>query len=536
MVFYYDAQVPTFKGLLKFSGTVFEEVLTLREYWLLVIFHGVCVYFCIEIIPEDAINSNEFRWEAASTMQFFMSFFVTFFNDICYARYLKILYPPCCDFVDAVVGFVEEMSVSMHHEELRPHCNACAKYLLAIVCEFFLAATGGKPTPDDWLALTRLGVLTSREATLLARYPGHQRHEVLACWVMLIVRDALRQDVLWLSVRHGRKIVASRDTLVWRGKRVVGGVNAGQELHVVGSPLKNGRVPISEPVVGEVDLAHCSSWRPKAIQVCHIYNRLNACMKSILKASHVIGFEIAMPLPFAYYHMMCATLFFNILLLAGVTALFRTYYTVPVFSAALLVMMGIKSVSASLIDPFGPEQIDLPTRAMVAKTYERVVLLLLPFTSSGVRSGVLHRLSKVEPFQEEDGHGLNHLDADVFREERRRSISQLAQQRHSWHADLVVQRIPAQIDVRNYYSQLLDPDGATLPNEEGDEDEEDEQAELKAAEGEVAQLVEELDKVTARGSAMEREIGDLYRELAELHVLEVGGHRDGQPSQQGYAI
>jgi len=246
--------------------------------------------------------------------------------------------------MDSVTFFVQEMNVSLWHEELHQHRLACTKYLLAVVYEYYMIVCGGKLSSRSWQELINKGLLTEEEAATLENYPGGQATLVICSWVLFILRDALVHNCLW--------------------SRPADGTNRHQ-------------------------------------QSVHIYNRHSRLVMGMLKSAHRIAYMIALPIPFAYYHLMNLILAFNIMLLATFPALFRSYWTVLPFFVALLIYMGLREVSTALADPFNQHPVHFPIPAFVSQTFDRAVCLFLSFQRPDARQHVIRNVQNCEEFTEE---------------------------------------------------------------------------------------------------------------------------------------
>lgn len=329
------------KNLLTWHATIFELVLQRPEFYGYIVWNLLCTTICIFAIEPDMIDS--FNWDAASIMQYVMTFFVTFYNDKCFERY-QTLYPACQDFMDNVVNLVQEMNVSLPWRDLHYHRIAVTKYLLAIVQEYFMIVCGGKLQAKSWDEFVLKGLLTKEECKMLEQFPGGESTFVLTSWVMFILRDALVQDCMWRS-KPGYK-----------------------------------------------------DWMPQ--QTVHIFNRHQSYIIEMQKACHKIGYTMANPIPFAYYHLMNVILIFNIGLTATFTALFRSYMSVFPFAIGLLVYMGMREISCALADPFGRDSIDFPIPDFIRQNFDNAVSQLLAFIRADVREMLLNQIENVEDFQD----------------------------------------------------------------------------------------------------------------------------------------
>jgi len=427
-------------SLFQYEATIFSFVLTKHEFWIYVAWSVVCTMTCTHFVEKGTFDN--FEWDAATVMQYVLTFFVTFYNDRCYERF-NSLYPACGEFNERVVLFVQEMNVSLSHPELHMHRVACTKYLLAIMYEYYLIVAGGKLTVTSWNEIYQRGLLTRDECSILQAYPTSQGTFVLTCWILFIVRDALVQS---------------------------------------------------------------ACWEHRSQQTVHIYNRLNSHIVEMLKACHNISFTMAMPIPFAYFHLMNVILMANVFVLATFPALFRTYYMILVFFVGLLVFMGLREVSCALADPFGQDAVDFPLPSFLNLTFDRAACLLVAFLDAQATTRVLDQIEHVEDF----------TDAQLGRACRPRVLhgkgsaaTPSAGGVIRWSCTPNIAELVASDDAQNIVRKsLYDPQ--VVGTVEG---------KITLSENEDAQLAEEQEKLRAekaRGEDLRLLIADLHREREEL--------------------
>jgi len=337
---YYDPKASGIMSIVTWEATVFQMVLKRKEFYVYILWNLVLTSGFMFAVPDNKIQ--EFNWDAASIMQYVMTFFVTFYNDMCYTRYQR-LYPAITEFADSVMDMVESFSHLLHWPALKKHRIACSKYLLAILYEHFLMVCGGRLHEDGWDAMIKKGLLSEAEVALLIKFPGGRASPVICCWVLFVVKDALYQTCMWRKDADGNDV---------------------------------------------------------SQQTVHIYNRFAKQLVHMEMACNKIGYEIANPIPFAYYHLMNFILLFNILLLATFSALFKSYATTLPFGMALLVYMSLREVSTALADPFGEDAVDFDIQDILRACYDRTVCHLFAFQKPEVRAWVLDQVKHVEDFEE----------------------------------------------------------------------------------------------------------------------------------------
>lgn len=318
MTFYYQNSQPMLKALMMCirTSTIFGMVSKRGEFWFYLFLHGTFVSLMLtDQIPTSAVK--DFKWEAVSAVQFFLTFFLTFFNGHCYARYTK-LYRQCMTIVDNVILFAQEVVVTLDHPELERNRVLCVKYALASVYLFFISLTSGNISQVAWRECVRKGLLTEYETDRLKSLPlrSSEYALVLTGWAMQVFDESLEHDYLWA---------------------------------------------------------------PRNMRIGFAHNRASSYMSNLLRASHEVTSTLAMPIPFPYYHLMNVVLAFDALLLAAVSAFFKTYMTVFPFSVTLLLFMGSREISCSLADPFGPDEEDFPISAFLQLSFDTCICLLEAF-------------------------------------------------------------------------------------------------------------------------------------------------------------
>mmetsp|Transcript_4487 Transcript_4487/g.10429 ORF Transcript_4487/g.10429 Transcript_4487/m.10429 type:complete len:620 (+) Transcript_4487:114-1973(+) len=313
-VVYYRTDESIIKSAFKFKKTTFPVVVSRFEFWIFLFLHATTVgVFYIIDLDIDAVG--ELPWECAETVQFFMTFFITFYNRHCYSRY-HYLYRGCMDIIDSALLFMLELSVSLNNRELEQHRVLSAKYVLAAVFSFFMGLTGGDLERKEWKELVFKGLLTNTEMDALMDYPGGKVIQVLLNWAMQVVDDALKHDVLWSD---------------------------------------------------------------RSERIAHVYNRLHVHTVDLFLASQEVSHLVALPIPFPYFHLMNLVLMLNFLLVGMVLALFKNLFTIVPYTLILLFFLGLRQVATELADPFGEDEVDFPVAEFLNYLFDHSVCLLEAF-------------------------------------------------------------------------------------------------------------------------------------------------------------
>jgi len=321
MTFYYDPGQPMLFSLTVCSRTqtMFEMVFRRFEFWFFVAMHiGLVVLVRYGYMEPYQLSYNE--WEALGYIQFFLTFFLTFYNGQCFARYLQ-LYELSVGMIDGIMLFMHEVVVSIPYAELEKHRITAVKYVLAMTYVYFIGTVKGTLTKSDWEEIVARGLLTNHEAELLQVFPAKSTESilVLSAWAMQIV---------------------------------------------------------------DLALSHPMMWGPRSMRIGHTHNRAKAHLLSTLRYSNEIQATLALPIPCAYFNLMNTVIAFNVLILCFVAAGYQNYFTIFPFAIAMLFFMGLREISAALADPFGTDDVDFPVDRFIDHCFDGSVCVLETFRST----------------------------------------------------------------------------------------------------------------------------------------------------------
>jgi len=338
MTFYYAQDQPMTSAVLMGSWTVTIIGLVVKrlEFWAFVFLHMTLVILLRTKIVDTQFDLTSLKWQAVGASQFFMTFFLTFYNHHCYARYLQ-LYKLSMDVCSGILFFMHELVVSLPYPATRRHRVAAAKYALALHYIFFMGVGGGMRKKSDWLEVVNRGLLTKLEAEKLSAYPARSIEVVLVIgsWAMQIVDKALDNEACWTT---------------------------------------------------------------RSMRIAHAHNRMNHHLTSALLGAHKVGDVLGLPVPFAYYHVMNVVLIANLGILSVVTAFFKTYMTFLPQATTTMFFMGLRECSVNLADPFGPKDVNLPVSAFVQYTFDTSVCLIESFREHAEEGIVQEHIAQCHNF------------------------------------------------------------------------------------------------------------------------------------------
>jgi len=329
---YYDPQQPILRAIFYFKNTAFSKVLMRYEFYVFIIVHTVFVTLTTtNVVDTDGI---EVPWDSVTAVQFFMTFFLTFYNKHCFARYQK-LYSLCMNVVDGALLFVHELTASFVFEEVEPHRIAATKYTLSAVYIFFMGLTGGELSRKEWMEVVHKGLLSKNEMEVLAEYPGGKVH-----------------------------LPATRP------------VGEAQQLSLITLIVTNWAMQ----AIDEGLVLDCF-WQERSQRIAHYHNRLRMFNERILRSCYEVAHMVALPIPYPYYHLTNVVMGLNLMFAACVMALFRTFLTIIPYAAIVIVFMSLREVATQLADPFGQDEVDFPVAEFLNYAFDNCICLLELFNN-----------------------------------------------------------------------------------------------------------------------------------------------------------
>eukprot|EP00746_Dinoflagellata_sp_MGD_P146013 gnl/MRDRNA2_/MRDRNA2_78556_c0_seq2.p1 gnl/MRDRNA2_/MRDRNA2_78556_c0~~gnl/MRDRNA2_/MRDRNA2_78556_c0_seq2.p1 ORF type:complete len:641 (+),score=106.31 gnl/MRDRNA2_/MRDRNA2_78556_c0_seq2:65-1924(+) len=332
MTIYYDPQKPILRHVLSWSGTVFPQVFKMVTYWILLLLQIYTTYLFRQYhlskeaddrqerdlfhIPapanDDILKHFVVPWPIMVVGTTLMTFLLVFYNSQCYERY-KALYGLCMGMDEAAKMFMREVVVRLKGKDLAPYRLKALKYLVASTHIFYFNLTGGGIAEEEWEYLEKKGLLISVEAELLRKYGGDQCM-ALNMWIMTLMDEILFGEASKIFMAD------------------------------VAMPVRNAT-----------------------------YGRVDSCMKTFLQRQRKVIDMLALPVPFAYFHMVNMVLLCNCMLIGLAMANYGTYTTCVVYACILVAFLGLRQVSTALADPFGTDDVDFPLIHFLNQHYTHVV-------------------------------------------------------------------------------------------------------------------------------------------------------------------
>jgi len=191
-------------------------------------------------------------------------------------------------------------------------------------------------------------------------------------------------------------------------------------------------------------------WRPKSPHTAHAHNRAKKHATRVLLSCHKITYLMALPIPYAYFHIMGVIMTFNFVLIGFYFATFRTFGSLGPYTFALLVYMGLREVSIALADPFGQDEVDFPVANFLNYAFDHSVGLLEAFSSSS-RTRLQKQISRWQPFSDKEmlvNHNPNMIYTGKSRSEAGKEIS--------WDSKMPLQQLAESgVNVKRHMQRAL---------------------------------------------------------------------------------
>lgn len=220
---------------------------------------------------------------------------VVFFAKNCYDRYQQ-LYDGCMAFDEAVKIFIQQTTIVCPYVSLRPGLHLASKYMVASVLLFYFGVTGGKVSDNEWDFIRGKGLLDEDELAYLKIFPGH-KGLLLSSWTMRVIDQMIRTPEM--------KATFEPPEMAW------------------------------------------------------VFHRLQVHNQKVAMKMRFVADLLAMPIPFAYFHLLNVLLFLNFIVVgyAVSCASSSIFATVP-YGVFVFVFMALRNLSASMADPFRDQGAD----------------------------------------------------------------------------------------------------------------------------------------------------------------------------------
>lgn len=319
----YNVRESALRAVLRWSGTLTRSVVGGLEFWIVV---GLTTALTILIdlgvfeVP-DMIATKDMASLMGPVLG--LAIFTTiYYNGQAFARY-EVYYKYCMNVDTAIKQFVSEMLTDFAFDPaLRKHIVKSAKYVLASVFIFHVNAANqnGCALDEGWALITRKGLLSEGELNFVRTFPG-SNILLLQYWAQVVADDA----VAYASVKAKY------------------------------SPPE--RASITGRIHGQIEtISHACA---------NLLNLRN------------------LPIPFPYFHLMQANIFFSLLTAGFCCCLFASRTSSSTYCAAVLpftviafVLLGMRQLAYELADPFGTDDVDFPAADFTRHIYDHVATLL----------------------------------------------------------------------------------------------------------------------------------------------------------------
>ena len=95
------------------------------------------------------------------------------------------------------------------------------------------------------------------------------------------------------------------------------------------------------------------------------YNNLIDAVMSMKSHCSFITNTLAMPIPFAYYHICVVLMYFTFTIFSIILVAQESPWTILFLFMIILIVSGMREIAQAMSDPFGDDQGDLPTEKFI---------------------------------------------------------------------------------------------------------------------------------------------------------------------------
>jgi len=323
MVLYYKGNESVLRSIFRWHATLTREVLSDYEFWLILgIGVSLTILLDLEIIHlPTGVLELEITPMLAPVLSV-ATFSAVFYNGQCFSRYMA-LYNDCMKVDTNVKLLVAELLADFSFDaRLRPNVLAGAKYTLAAIFYFYSSMDDREMTDEHWkwFGPDAKGLLTEEEIEVVKAFPGH-KVLLLLHWTQRVAMAAVASEAV--------------------GKKY--------------SP------PEKSAITGR------------------IFSLLNSIAADLRNVSNTLN----LPIPFPYFHLLNLLIFFSLMVAGLCCCIFAarveaTTYCVAIGPLAVIafVLIGMRTLSTALSDPFGTDDVDFPHCDFMRHIYDHVVAIL----------------------------------------------------------------------------------------------------------------------------------------------------------------
>jgi len=327
MAIMYDPEAfNSFSGLFglltRWNGTLVPLVLGKASFWLFLMIH---VYFMATEAAYKAGYTHtpwpEIQWSTVKTTTGLLTFFIVFYSGQCYTRF-QLFYGHCVGIGGGCMSWAALVRTSLPMDPCL-RWNVMRLVLASVHVLFYGLNSGGGPavpvTDDEWEAMRKRHLLTIDEIKVLQAYAGYKPFLPII-WALEEVEDGLKQ--------------------------------------YANSPIEGGPSP---PQLASA----IAQFRNLALDIRGHCGQITNWLKQ--------------PVPFPYFHFLMLLMCVDLSLISyAIVAIYEGHWimTFFIYVVILIAFLGLKEVAVAMADPFGDDEIDFDTEAMLGAAYNNAVACL----------------------------------------------------------------------------------------------------------------------------------------------------------------
>jgi len=357
-VLLYSPATERYRWITRWQHTVLPMVVQDPIFWMLQLWH---LYW---LLTEHALIARGshlpvLEWKAATMASGLLTFFVVFYGGHCYGRYFQ-LHQMC----GGIGGSIAEWSylVKAHFDGSPATVKWNLVRLMLAAMQIHYTKLGGEELNDakditdaEWRAIQRNNFLSAEEIRTIRKYRGAKCF-LPAMWALAEVRAALKIKLKPLS-SQAKTVKPLPDSPL----------KADKELE------KNVKKPtVAQSHETENNLLHT----PAAMRLLADFEEVALKFRSCCSGSLNL---LNMPVPFAYFHLLKATLLVVLMLVSYALVELeqaQILLSVVIFLTVSSIMIGLQAVAVAMSDPFGADDLDFDLHSFMSSAYDNAIATL----------------------------------------------------------------------------------------------------------------------------------------------------------------
>jgi len=331
MVVLYDPNEMQLSFIFRWRGTIFPLVLADPLFWVLITFHTSLLFYQHWSIENGQDGLPALEWEASTVVMGLLTFFLVFYSNHCYERYLT-LHKHSTTIGRSVYQWSQLVQLYFSHLSPAHRWNVMRKFLGAMQTHYAYVRREGDDfgiSDDEWRAMRRARIFTKEEVAVLSEHTGF-RPLLATTWALNEVK---------LAILSAETDEAKRSAVSGGAMKVLTSM---PQISVFNEFLHTARILVD----------HASD----SMEV------------------------LRQPVPFPYFHIVKLLLLIAMLILSYALIVLEgptgAVLSLAIYFVSCVVMLGVQEIAIGMSDPFGLDDVDFDIDGFLKHSYESAVAQL----------------------------------------------------------------------------------------------------------------------------------------------------------------